>query len=86
MACFIFIALDFMEEHLISGVSGAQLCKIKPIEKNLYRVTLDNAFIGYIRKSGGGWLLEENAKEALTAENVQLIGDQIDLLPWQLKQ
>lgn len=75
-----------MEEHLISGVTGAQLCKIKQIEKTLYRITPDNAFIGYVRKSGGGWQLEEYAKEALTAENVQLIGDQIDLLPWQLKQ
>lgn len=82
----IFIALNFMEEHLISSITGGKLCKVKPVEKDLYRITLDHSFIGYIRKSNGGWMMEENSKEELTAENVQLIGDQIDLLPWQLTQ
>ena len=62
------------------------MVKVKPIEKNLYRVSLDNRPIGNIRKKEGGWMMEEYAKEELTAENVQLIGDKIDQLPWQFTQ
>lgn len=74
-----------MEEHLVYSL-GAQMVKIKPIEKDLYRVTLDNRPIGNIRKKDGSWMMEEYAKEELTAESVQLIGDKIDRLPWQLTQ
>lgn len=74
-----------MEEHLVYSL-GTQLVKVKPIERNLYRVTIDNSPVGHIRKRDGGWMLEEYAKEELTAEAVQLIGDKIDLLPWQLTQ
>ncbi|RZK43576.1 MAG: hypothetical protein EOO90_03185 [Pedobacter sp.] len=74
-----------MEEHLVYSL-GSQLVKVKPVEKNLYRVTLDNRPIGMIRKNNGGWMMEEYAKEELTAESVQLIGEKIDQLPWQFKQ
>jgi hypothetical protein len=74
-----------MEEHLVYSL-GTQLVKVKPIERNLYRVTIDNRPIGHIRKQDGGWMMEEYAKEELTAENVQLIGDKIDALPWQFTQ
>lgn len=74
-----------MEEHLIYSL-GEKMVKVKPIEKNLYRVSLDNRPIGNIRKKEGGWMMEEYAKEELTAENVQLIGDKIDQLPWQFTQ
>jgi hypothetical protein len=74
-----------MEEHLVYSL-GDRLVKVKPIEKNLYRVTVDNKPIGFIRKKDGGWMMEEYAKEELTAESVQLIGDKIDHLPWQFKQ
>ena len=74
-----------MEEHLVYSL-GAQLVKVKPIEKNLYRISLDNRPIGHIRKKDGGWMMEEYAKEELTAETVQLIGDKIDRLPWQFTQ
>lgn len=74
-----------MEEHLVHSL-GTQLVKVKPIEKNLYRVSIDNKPIGNIRKKDGGWMMEEYAKEDLTAENVQLIGDKIDKLPWQFTQ
>lgn len=74
-----------MEEHLVYSL-GMQLVKVKPIEKNLYRVTIDNRPVGHIRKRDGGWVLEEYSKEELTAEAVQLIGEKIDLLPWQLTQ
>lgn len=74
-----------MGEHLVYSL-GIQLVKVKPIEKNLYRVTIDNRPVGHIRKRDGGWMLEEYAKEELTAEAVQLIGEKIDLLPWQLTQ
>lgn len=75
-----------MEEHLINSDFGGKLCKVKPIQKNLYRVTFDNRFIGHIKKEAGGWQMEEYAKEELSAENVQLIGDKIDKLPWQFTQ
>ena len=74
-----------MEEHLIHSF-GQQLVKVKAVEKNTYRVTIDNKQIGYISKRDGGWMMEEYAKEELTAEGVQLIGDKIDRLPWQLTQ
>jgi hypothetical protein len=74
-----------MEEHLVYSL-GDRLVKVKPIEKNLYRVTVDNKPIGFIRKKDGGWMMEEYAKEELTAESVQLIGDKIDHLPWQFQQ
>ena len=74
-----------MEEHLVYSL-GDRLVKVKPIEKNLYRVTVDNKPIGFIRKKDGGWMMEKYAKEELTAESVQLIGDKIDHLPWQFKQ
>ena len=74
-----------MDEHIIP-FSSDKLMKVKQIQKDYYRVSLDHAFIGYIRKVGGGWQLEENSKIELTAENVQLIGDQIDGLRWQLTQ
>jgi hypothetical protein len=50
-----------MEEHLVYSL-GEQLVKVKPIEKNLYRVTVDNRPIGNIRKKDGGWMMEEYAK------------------------
>lgn len=74
-----------MEEHLVHSL-GTKLVKVKPIEKNLYRVSIDNKPIGNIRKQDGGWMMEEYAKEELTAEGVQLIGDKIDKLPWQFTQ
>ena len=74
-----------MEDHLIHSF-GSQLVKVKAIDTNLYRVSIDNKPIGNIRKRDGGWMLEEYAKEELTAESVQLIGDKIDRLPWQLTQ
>lgn len=74
-----------MEEHLVYSL-GDRLVKVKPIEKNLYRVTVDNKPIGFIRKKDGGWMMEEYAEEELTAESVQLIGDKIDRLPWQFTQ
>jgi hypothetical protein len=74
-----------MDEHIIS-FSSHMLCKVKQIERGLYKVSLDHKFVGYIRKEGGGWMLEEYSKELLTAENVQLIGSQIDGLRWQLTQ
>ena len=74
-----------MEEHLVYSL-GDRLVKVKPIEKNLYWVTVDNKPIGLIRKKDGGWMMEEYAREELTAENVQLIGDKIDRLPWQFTQ
>jgi hypothetical protein len=74
-----------MDEHIIP-FSGNKLMKVKQIQKDYYRISLDHSFIGYIRKESGGWQLEENSKAELTAENVQLIGDQIDQLRWQLTQ
>lgn len=74
-----------MEDHLIHSF-GSQLVKVKAIDTNLYRISIDNKPIGNIRKRDGGWMLEEYAKEELTAESVQLIGDKIDRLPWQLTQ
>ena len=74
-----------MSEHIIPFISD-KLMKVRQIEKDYYRVSLDHSFIGYIRKVGGGWQLEEYSKAELTAENVQLIGDQIDQLRWQLTQ
>ena len=74
-----------MEDHLIHSF-GSQLVKVKAIDTNLYRVSIDNKPIGNIRKRDGGSMLEEYAKEELTAESVQLIGDKIDRLPWQLTQ
>lgn len=75
-----------MEEHLINSAIGTKLCRVKPIRKDFYRVTLDGAFAGFMRKDGSGWMLEEYSREELTAENVQLIGDKIDDLPWQFTQ
>jgi hypothetical protein len=80
-----YLHICHMEEHLVYSL-GTQLVKVKPIDKNLYRVTVDNRPIGNIRKKDGGWMMEEYAKEELTAETVQLIGDKIDRLPWQFKQ
>jgi len=74
-----------MDEHIIP-FSGDKLMKVKQIQKDYFRISLDHSFIGYIRKTGGGWQLEEYSKAELTAENVQLIGDQIDQLRWQLTQ
>ncbi len=74
-----------MDEHIIP-FSGNKLMKVKQVQKDYYRISLDHKFIGYIRKQGGGWMLEEYSKEELTAENVQLIGDKIDGLRWQLTQ
>lgn len=74
-----------MDNHLIHSI-GQQLVKVSALEKNLYGVSIDNRPIGNIRKRDGGWMMEEYAKEELTAENVQLIGDKIDRLPWQLTQ
>lgn len=53
-----------MEEHLVYSL-GTQLVKVKPIEKDLYRISVDNRPIGYIRKKDGGWMMEEYAKENL---------------------
>jgi hypothetical protein len=75
-----------MEEHLINSAIGNKLCRVKPIRKDFYRVTLDGVFAGFMRRDGSGWMLEEYSREELTAENVQLIGDKIDGLPWQFKQ
>lgn len=74
-----------MEEHLVYSL-GEKLVKVKPINKDIYRVTVNNRPIGNISKRDGGWMMEEYAKEELTAENVQLIGDKIDALPWQFTQ
>lgn len=74
-----------MTEHMIP-FSSDKLVKVKQLQKNYYQVSLDHSIIGYIRKVGGGWQLEEYSKAELTAENVQLIGDQIDQLRWQLTQ
>jgi hypothetical protein len=74
-----------MDEHIIP-FSGDKLIKVKQVQKDYYSISLDHSFIGYIRKVSGGWQLEENSKAELTAENVQLIGDQIDGLRWQLTQ
>ncbi len=74
-----------MEDHLIHSF-GTQLVKVKAIDTNLYRVSIDNKPIGNIRKRDDGWMMEEYAKEELTAESLQLIGDKIDRLPWQLTQ
>lgn len=79
------IHLYQMEDHLVHSL-GTKLVKVKPIEKDLYRVSIDNRPIGNIRKKDGGWMMEEYAKEELSAENVQLIGDKIDKLPWQFTQ
>lgn len=74
-----------MEEHQIA-FSGNKICKVKQLQKDRYRVSLDHVVIGSIRKESGGWMLEEYSREELTAENVQLIGDKIDRLPWQFRQ
>lgn len=74
-----------MDDHLIHSF-GSQLVKVKAIKKDTYRVSIDNRPIGYITKKDGGWMLEEYATEELTAESVQLIGEKIDRLPWQLTQ
>jgi len=74
-----------MDEHIIP-FSGSKLMKVKQLQKDYFRISLDHKFIGYIRRDGSGWMLEEYSREELTAENVQLIGDQIDRLRWQLTQ
>ena len=74
-----------MDQHIIP-FSGDKLVKVKQIQKGLFEISLDHKFIGYIRKEGGGWMMEEYSKEQFTAENVQLIGSQIDNLRWQLTQ
>ena len=74
-----------MDEHIIP-FSSDKLMKVKQLQKDYYRVSYDHKFIGYIRKQGGGWMMEEYSHPELTAENVQLIGDQIDRLRWQLTQ
>ncbi|MCO4294292.1 hypothetical protein NF867_15630 [Solitalea sp. MAHUQ-68] len=68
-----------MDEYQIPFV-GNKIYKARSTQKNLYRITRDNQYIGFIRWENGGWMLEENAKEELTAENVQLIGEKIDRL------
>lgn len=74
-----------METHLIP-FSGEKLIKVKQIQRNLFQITMNNDFMGYIRKENNGWMLEDYSKAELTAENVQLIGDQIDQLDWRLTQ
>jgi hypothetical protein len=74
-----------MDEHMIP-FSSNKIFKVKQLERNYFRISMDHKFIGYIRREGGGWQMEENSQEDLTAENVQLIGDQIDKLRWQLTQ
>ncbi len=74
-----------MDEHIIP-FSSNKLVKVKQLQKDYYSVSLDHSPIGYIRKVSGGWQLEEYSRDELSAENVQLIGDQIDQLRWQLTQ
>jgi hypothetical protein len=75
-----------MDEHIINSSISNKLCRVKHIGNGIYRITLDGIFAGFMRKDGSGWMLEEYSREELTAENVQLIGDKIDGLPWQFMQ
>ncbi len=63
-----------MEAIQIPGIFKEAICRAKPVQNDLYSITMDTVFIGTILKEGGGWCLQEVAGEALTAENVQLIG------------
>ena len=67
-----------MEDIQIPGIFKDAICRAKPLPDNLYSITRDTVFIGTILKDGGGWCLNEVSGDELTAENVQLIGAQLD--------
>lgn len=70
-----------MEEIQLSGIFGHQICRVRWVKPNTYRVSADGVVTGYIKREHGGWMLEEVKGELLTAENVQLIGEKIDRWP-----
>lgn len=67
-----------MEAIQIPGIFKNAICRAIPIQQGLFNITMDTVFIGKILKENGGWHLQEVAGEDLTAENVQLIGAQLD--------
>lgn len=67
-----------METFQIPGIFGNNICRAREIETNFYQIFKDNNLIGSIIKEDGGWRIEEYKSENLSAENVQLIGQQID--------
>ncbi len=71
--------LILMEAFQIPGIfKNNKICRAKELETNLYQITMDTKPIGLIVKEKGGWQLDEQLNEALSAENVQLIGEKID--------
>ena len=67
-----------MEVFQIPGIFNNKICRAKQEKNNKYIITMDAVKIGSIIKENGGWRLNEQLKEVLTAENVQLIGQSID--------
>jgi hypothetical protein len=67
-----------MEEIQLSGIFGHQICRVKWVRANIYRVSANGVLTGHIKKENGGWMLEDVSGELLTAENVQLIGEKLD--------
>lgn len=68
-----------MEIFQIPGIFKDRICRAKQDKNNTYTITMDAVKVGSIIKENGGWRLNEQLKEVLTAENVQLIGFTIDL-------
>ncbi len=67
-----------MEIFQVPGIFKSNICRAQELETNLYEIFKDNNVIGTIFKEDGGWRIEDYKSESLTAENVQLIGQQID--------
>jgi len=68
-----------MEEIQLPGIFGNKICRVRWVRPNTYRVSADGVLTGHIKKENGGWMLEDISGELLTAENVQLIGEKLDL-------
>lgn len=67
-----------METFQIPGIFNNRICRAKQEKNNSYVITMDAVKVGSIIKENGGWRLEVQIKEILSAENVQLIGQKID--------
>lgn len=67
-----------METFQIPGIFNNKICRAKEDKNNIYIITVDAVKVGTIIKENGGWRLNEQFKDILTAENVQLIGMFID--------
>ncbi len=67
-----------METFQIPGIFKDKICRARQEKNNYYSITMDTVKVGSIVRENGGWRLNEQVKEVLTTENVQLIGQSID--------